>query len=356
MKIAMMTRWNVPSGQSAHAEPIGRAWLEMGHKLVIFAPGGMDISLRYGADESFVQRCYMQDIWGERERSDYFFNPKPFLEEDYEIFLVEMAQIMPMPELLGIFPQIQKKAKTVLVVHETGLPQDPNWYKFNWDAIVCFDSRYKDFLIEAFPAEKIAIIPFPCHHPEHGNKVKARRHLDLPLNRKIVLAYGADSLYFHVDLFPVFDRLSGEYPVLFLLISHHTQSAAQEFKSPSFFLMREEMPSDDRLYTYLHASDAYIYYGRVSIEGVGVSSCVATCLGAGRPVLVPGYCNFFDLSGEEVVKYSDLTDLEQKLRDIFNEADNIKMGLAAAHRYVSANSAPRIAEQFLRVFEEIKAE
>jgi hypothetical protein len=354
MKIAMMTRWNVPSGQSAHAEPIGRAWLEMGHKLVVFAPAGMDIPLKYRDDEPFVQRCYIQDIWGERERSDYFFNPQPFREEDYEIFLVEMAQIMPMPELLEIFPQIKKKAKTVLVVHETGLPQDPNWYKFDWDAIVCFDTRYRDFLVKAFLTEKIAIIPFPCHPPEYGEAKEARRSLGLPLDKKIVLAYGADSLYFHVDLFPVFERLSRDYPVIFLLLSHHTQNIARELESPSFFLMREEMPTDDRLYMYLHASDAYIYYGRVSIEGVGVSSCVATCLGAERPVLVPGYCNFFDLSGEEVVKYVDLNDLEQKLRDIFNGVESIKKKLAAAHKYASTNSGSRIAEQFLRLFEKIK--
>ncbi len=45
MKIGMMSRWNVPSGQSSHAEPIGRAWLKMGYELKVFAPAGMDISL-----------------------------------------------------------------------------------------------------------------------------------------------------------------------------------------------------------------------------------------------------------------------------------------------------------------------
>ncbi len=94
----------MPSGQSSHAEPIGRAWLEMGHELKVFAPAGMDLSLIYQQDEPFVRRCYMQDIWGERDRSDYFFDPRPFLEEDYEIFLVEMAAIMPMPELLEHIP------------------------------------------------------------------------------------------------------------------------------------------------------------------------------------------------------------------------------------------------------------
>ena len=347
----------MPSGQSAHAEPIGRAWLEMGHKLKVFAPSGMDLTLIYQQDEPFVSRCYMQDIWGERDRSDFFFNPQPFLDEDYEIFLVEMASIMPMPELLSIFPQIKKKAKTVHVVHETGLPEDHNWYKFDWDSIVCFDERYKEFLGKAFPREKIAIIPFPCHPPAHGDKRAARRLLGLPLDKKIVFAYGADSVYFHVELFPVMEKLSKDYPVLFLLLSHHTQTVVPELKCmPEFFLLRDEMPADDRLYTYLHASDAYIYYGRMSIDGVGVSSCVTTCLGAGRPVLVPGYCNFFDLSGKEVIKYGDFQDLEQKLRGMFGGVESYRENLAAADGYAVRNSSEKVASQFIRLFEKLKGE
>ena len=280
-----------------------------------------------------------------------------FLEEDYEVFLVEMAAIMPMPELLGIFPQIKRKAKTIYVVHETGLPQDPNWYKFDWDAIVCFDERYKQFLGKAFPQEKIAIIPFPCHAPAHGAKKRARKLLGLPLDKKIVFAYGADSVYFHVDLLPVMEKLSQEYPVLFLLLTHHTQTAMPELKyKPKYFMLRDEMPTDDRLYTYLHASDAYIYYGRVSIDGVGVSSCVTTCLGAGQPVLVPGYCNFFDLSGKEVIKYGDFEDLEQKLRAIFDGTESVKDSLAEADKYAARYSAHEIASQFIELFERVRGE
>ena len=33
MKIKMMSRWNTSCGVSTHAELVGRAWVEMGHKL-----------------------------------------------------------------------------------------------------------------------------------------------------------------------------------------------------------------------------------------------------------------------------------------------------------------------------------
>jgi len=354
MKIAMMTRWNTPSGQSAHAEPLGRAWLGMGHELKVFAPKGIDLLFIQQEEEPFVRRCYMLDLWGERQHQDYFFDPRPFLEEEYDIFLVEMAAIMPMPELLGIFAEIKRKAKTILVVHEVELPQDPNWHRFDWDAIVCFDSRYKEFMVKAFPEEKMVIIPFPCHPPVHGDKRKARIGLDLPLDKRIVFAYGFNTAHTHAALFPVMERLSQDYPFLFLLLTHHGEKPGS---APDFLLLKEEMPSVEKLYEYLHASDAYVYYvekGDAKIGGVGVSSSVLTCLGAGRPTLVPSYCHFFDLMGKEVIKYSDLQELEQRLRDIFQGADIVKESLAAAEEYATRNSEREIAERFIQLFGQLK--
>jgi len=354
VKIAIMTRWNVPSGQSAHAEPLAHVWLQMGHELKIFAPAGLDKPLRYREDESFVHRCYMQDIWGQRERSDYFFDQRPFLDEDYDIFMVEMMYLMPMPELLEIFPIIKKKAKAVLVVHEVGLPESPYWYKFDWDAIVCFDFRYKEFLVKAFPEERITIIPFPCHPPLHGDKREARTLLNLPEDKIILFAYGFNITGTHVDLFPLMEELSQHYPLLLLLVTHHDPLSMAAV--PEFVLVRHEMPTPEKLYSYLHACDAYIYYLRPDDSkayGVGVSSSVATCLGAGRPVLVPGYCNFFSLSSREVIKYYDFLSLKQRLQEVFQGQESVKESLAAAEEYVRRNSHKEIAVRFLQLFSKI---
>jgi hypothetical protein len=354
MKIGMMTRWNMYSGQSSHAEPIGHAWLEMGHELKIFAPKGLDSYLLHRTDEPFVHRCFIQNVWGQREGKDYFFNPKPYLEEDYEIFLMEMAYLMPMPEMLGIFPQIRKKAKTVLVVHETGLPPDPDWYKFEWDAIVCFNERYKAFMSRAYPEKSIEIIPYPCHPPLNGDKREARMRLGLPLDKKIVFAYGFNIIQNHVELVPVMEKLSKDYPVLLLLLTHHDCTKAEP--KPGFLMLRDEMPDNQKLYTYLHACDAYVNYvggTEYKIQGVGVSSSVAACLGAGRPVLVPGYCNFFDLSGKEIIKYANPQELEQRLRDVFEGASYVKESLAAAEEYARKNSGSEIAKQFIELFNRV---
>jgi rhodanese-related sulfurtransferase len=354
MKIGVMTRWNIPSGQSAHAEPVARLWLQAGHELKVFAAKGLDTHLLLREDETYVHRCFVQDVWGQREKEDYFFDPRPYLEEDYEIFVMEMAYLMPMPEMLEIFPQIRKKAKTVLVVHEIGLPPNPDWYKFEWDAIVCFDVRYKEFMSKAFPAEKLTIIPFPCHLPLHGNKIEARRLLGFPLDKRIVFAYGFNSINSHRDLFPVMEKLSRDYPLLFVLLTHHTYPGVETFEPlPNFLRVINEMPTDEMLYIYLHAADAYVNYGRIKIDGVGVSSSVAECLGAGCPVLVPGYCNFFDISGKEVIKYNDYQELEQRVRDVFEGAEYVKEHLQAAEEYANVNSSPHVAEQFIKLFKRV---
>ena len=354
MKIAMMTRWNVPSGLAAHAEPVGHAWLEMGHDLTVFAPKGIDIPLNYQKDEHFVHRCFILDIWGARDRSDYFFDPDPFLEEDYEIFLVENAGIMPMKELLEIFTRIKKKAKTVLVVHEVGLPDNPTWYKFDWDAIVCFDARYKEFMAKAFPEDRIVIIPFPCHPAVHGDREHSRLHLNLPPDKKIIFSCGFNLFHEYQELFPIVEKLNKDYPVLLLLVTHH--DIVGKIPGVEYISIRDEMPGIEQLYSYLHASDVYLYYVEQTaekIKGVGVSSSVATCLGAGLPVLVPGYCNFFDMSGNEVIKFDNLWELEQRLRDAFQETPAIKESLAAAEVYVNTNSGSKIAAKFMEMFDQI---
>jgi glycosyltransferase involved in cell wall biosynthesis len=323
----------------------------MGHELKVFAPKGLDMALLCREDEPFVRRCYMQDVWGQRGREGFFFDPGPFLEEDFEVFLMEMACLMPMAEVLEIFPQIRRKAKTVLVVHETGLPSDPDWYRFEWDRIVCFDERYKAFLSQAFPEDRISIIPFPCHPPLHGEKARARMRLGLPLDKRIVFTYGFNLLQTHQDLIPLVGRLSGDYPVLLVLVTHHDMARVD--KRPEFLSIRDEMPTTADLYSYLHACDVYLHYVRgdeFKTQGVGVSSSVATCLGAGRPVLVPGYCNFFDLAGDEVIKYGNQSELEQRLRDVFEGAPYLNDHLLAAERYATRNSGSEIAKRFLELF------
>lgn len=161
MKIKMMSRWNASCGVSAHAEMVGRIWRKMGHELKVLAPLENNLS-RTEKDEPYVVRCYeLNEKWSGKEKP--LFNPVPFLEDDFDVFVVQNLEMMPLQELLEIYPVIRERAKTVLVVHEGGPPQNPYFYKFGWDAVVCFDERYKDWLKNIYPAQQINIIPYPCY-------------------------------------------------------------------------------------------------------------------------------------------------------------------------------------------------
>jgi hypothetical protein len=178
--------------------------------------------------------------------------------------------------------------------------------------------------------------------------------LGLPLDRKIVFAYGFNIIQNHIELFPVMERLSKDYPVLLFLLTHHDWTKVEP--KPGFLMLRDEMPDNEKLYAYLHACDAYVNYvggAEYKIQGVGVSSSVAACLGAGRPVLVPSYCNFFELSGKEVIKYGNQQELEQRLRDVFDGAKYVRESVAAAEEYATRNSGFEIGKQFIQLFDKV---
>ena len=58
MKIAMMSRWNIPCGVSLHAELVGRAWVEMGHDLQVLAP------VEWGATKAMPMSLMWNDVIG----------------------------------------------------------------------------------------------------------------------------------------------------------------------------------------------------------------------------------------------------------------------------------------------------
>jgi len=127
MKIAMMSRWNIPCGVSLHAELVGRTWVKMGHNLQVLAPVEWE-SYQSDADEPYVVRCYRLPKPDGKE--GFFFDPKPFLDKEYDIFVVQNLEILPMGDLLKIYPSIKSRSKTVFVVHDGKPPKDPAFYQF----------------------------------------------------------------------------------------------------------------------------------------------------------------------------------------------------------------------------------
>ena len=344
MKIAMMSRWNIPCGVSLHAELIGRAWVEMGHDLQVLAPVEWE-GYQCDADELYVKRCYTL-----RNKPGYFFNPKPFLEQDCDVFVVQNLEILPMEDMLKVYPLIREKAKTVFVVHEGKPPKDTIFYEFDWDAVVCFDERYKKFLRDIYREDKIEVIPYPCHPVLHGDKVEARKKLGLPLDKKIVFNYGI-GIYRHLHLLPILERLNQNYPLILLTLTHiqewYDLFEAAKGRYQFIELRRGDIPIRE-LYTYLHASDALLIH-KDSAEAIVVPSTANLCLGSGCPILAYN-TNFFEIFNKEVIKYSGLG---EAMVEVFEERDRLKETLRTAEEYVNRNSSYETAKRFVELFESL---
>ena len=345
MKIVMMSRWNIPCGVSLHAELVGRAWVEMGHDLQVLAPVEWE-GYQCDADEPYVKRCYRLPKPDRKE--GYFFDPQPFMDMDCDVFIVQNLEILPMEDLLKIYPSIKDRTKTVFVVHEGKPPKDPTFCRFEWDAIVCFDERYKRFLRDIYPEEKIFIIPYPCHPIELGNKAESRKKLGLPFDKKVIFNYGI-GVYRHLHLLPTIKRVSLEYPLILLTLTH-IQDWYELFDGarslyPFIDLKKGDIPIRD-LYTYLHAADVLLVH-KDSAEAVVVPSTAYLCLGAGCPILAYD-TNFFETFDKEVLKYSELG---TALKEVFEGSDRVKFTLEAAKRFVAMNSSHNIAERFIGLFE-----
>lgn len=301
MKIGMVCLWNAANGPSIHAELVGRAWVKLGHKLRVFsAEKHPDSRPTLQKDEDFVIRHFRVNevIPFTRAAS---FDPSPLLNEEYEVFVAQNVERLPADKLLEVFPEIKKKAVTVQVVHEGKAPEDPLYYKFDWDAIVCFDQRYKDYLVKSFPAERIHMIPYPYGQLELGDKVAARKKLDLPLDKKIVFSFGFRPKDI-VSVLPALKEMDKEYPLRYVIVAN-PESEVNELreaqKTHDFMDFQVRPLLQDELYIYLHASDALLIHRDSSQKYKAVvSSSVCQVLGSGCPILFHE-SNFMESYGNE---------------------------------------------------------
>ena len=351
MKIGMMCLWNAANGPSIHAELVGRAWVKSGHQLKVFsAKKHPDARSTHQRDEDFVIRHFSIDNVIPFTRATHFI-PAPLLDEEYEVFIGQNVERLPAERLLEVFSKIKERAVTVQVVHEGKAPEDPLFYKFDWDAIVCFDRRYKDYLAKSFPVEKIHMISYPYHPLEFGNKEEARKKLSLPLDQKIVFSFGFRSKDI-ISVLPAMKDVAEQYPLRYVIIVNSENDVGELYKAQKDYdfveLQVKPLPVDE-LYTYLHASDALLIHRESSQKYKAVvSSSVCQVLGSGCPILFH-WSNYVELHGDEIVKYRDFKDMKAKLIDLFNNRFDVKK----VEVFLKDHSDERIAEKFIQLFEEL---
>jgi glycosyltransferase involved in cell wall biosynthesis len=349
MKIAMMSAWNEDSGVSIHAELIGREWVKMGHDLKVFSFFTHDFhgSAIVGKDEDYVVRCFTTS----GSKAPYL-DPRPILEADFDIFVTQDLGMLPKDSLGKIFHLIQRKASTLTVIHDNGPSPDPSFYQFDWDRIVCFDHRYEEFLKKYHPEDKICMIPFPCMPLRRGDKKAVREKLGLPQGKKIILIFG-QRLKEHLPLWALIREVTSYFPCLLLIVSQKDINLLKGLGMVDMEI-RQESPSIERLYDYLHASDVLIAH-RSPCNGVVVSSMAYQCLGSGCPILASN-TNFFKTMKEVVVRYSDFEEFKANLIDILTQGEKFRASQSALEAFLELNSSEAIASRYINLFESMLGE
>ena len=338
-KIAMMTAWNTDSGVAIHAEPVGKAWMKMGHDLRIFTflkddYHGEEITAE---DEPFVTHCFGLST------GTNLLDPRPILSADYDFFVVQDLGMLPKDKLARIFPLIKRKAKTVHVVHDNAPSADPAFYQHDWDGVVYFDLRQEGFLKRIY-GERAHYIPFPCFPRRRGDQAEARRKLGLPPDKKVVLIFCHRSYRPYLPQLPDLDLED----VLFLVLTNRDIGADW----PQTEVRREPFFPHSLFDEYLFAADALILHKMSTApQDIGILSSTAyQCLGTGCPILAPRLSDFVWPFEREVLKYGDRKELEELLSDIFAEGERYRESREAAEEFVEKNAAENIARQFIELF------
>ena len=356
MRIALMSPWNDCCGVAIHAWLVGSAWLSQGHELVVFAsrderPKGRVPLDR--PDEPFVRRCWEMYRYGDRVKDDaplgLFFDPGPFLEEEFDVLFVEKPCSTPLSALSRIFDSLREKGPVVAIMHEGVVPENRRFYELEWDAATLFDERYMALYGRSIRARRIRIIPYPFHPVCEGDKAGARDALGLPDDRALVLTFGMRASHLW-PVMPALSELARELDFTLLILAKH-EEALRESRALKgkydFVKIRREAPPPDRLYRYLHASDAVLLHRRPA-PYVPVSSTVHLCLGAMRPIVCSDN-NFFTPYDGFVIKYGAPEELKEKLRGVLVGDDIVQEALDRARQVIRRFSADRIASELLRL-------
>jgi hypothetical protein len=347
MKIGMMAAWNQTSGVSIHSELVGREWVKQGHNLKIYSFIENDFHGRslIGQDENYVIRCF-----GTRQLTN-FLDPVPFLESDHDIFVAQDINMVPMDKLQKIFHLIKRKSKTVHVVHENRSSKDPSFYQHDWDALVCFDDRFKDFLSRIYSMDIIRTIPFPHAKWDPGNKIDARKELDLPLEEKIVFIFGQKWQHLQEAELQALRELSKDYDLLVLIISE-TQRISDLNLSGCKCLFKKEVLERDKLYKYLHASDTWLFPKRPMDNFAVLSSTIHFAMGSGC-VAVARDSNFLYEVRDSVLHYNDKEEFKNCLIEAFEQGDSWEKARGEAKNWTEKHGSEKIAGMFIDLFESL---
>jgi hypothetical protein len=339
----MMTAWNTDSGVAVHAEPLAKAWVEMGCKVTIFTHIKNDFhggGFTSEDDEDYVIRCF-----GTQKTN--FLDPRPILTADFDVLVVQDLRMLPVENFAKIFPLIKHRARTVHVVHENKLPEEPWFYQFDWDGVAYFDEK-QDFLNDVYPHAKL--IPFPCFPARSGDKIETRKRLKLPLDKRIIYTFCYRG--YEPFLRDLTEDLKKE-AILLYVIPPDYQMVEKEEPPPWMIIREEKVLSEKGFDDYLFASDCLILHKFKSLYLGVVSSTAFQAVGAGCPIIVPERSDYFRPLKNELLHYKDVSELNKMLIELFQDEEMRTNLIDAANGFVAMNSPEIIAKLFIDFFVEL---
>lgn len=204
------------------------------------------------------------------------------------------------------------------------------------DAVIVHTKAMKDALLAwGFPESKIEIIPHGVEIGELVSPIQARRELDLPLDKKIILSFGliAPSKNIHENIL-VISRLSKRFPEIHYLIAGFPQVVrscsanaiyANELRKQVEFRRNMNLNISfiphDRIKYYLCAADIYLLnYARTPASSSG-NACLSLAYGIPS---VASRAHLLDDMTEDVCLKVDINaprQVEQALERLLTEPD-----------------------------------
>ncbi|MET1159913.1 MAG: glycosyltransferase family 1 protein [Thermoprotei archaeon] len=359
MRIAIMSRWKATCGVSLHAELLAKALMKQGVEVIVFAPT-LDTANRDwhhipvdNRDEPWVYRVY-----GETDDYAYpyggFIDKETILNADYDVFVVEGYQRLPVNELRKIAPEIKKKAKLVLVVH-TGYVRDLEpLMRIDWDLITVFDKRFINELIRFFGVKairKTKIVPYPFlviddvkpYRPEYAE------------NKLLFITFGRQPIIEYLDYIRVLRKLAKKYDLVYWIIRSDRELPVKD----PWIIQEVKRPSHEELFSYVLGADIHLL-PKSETKAVVVSSTLAQILYTGTPTVVPNTRYFETIpphgSGfDVVVKYElgNTIDLYSKLRILIRNKELYQEVSRRAKEYAFRYNSEKIAREYIELFKKL---
>ncbi len=159
-------------------------------------------------------------------------------------------------------------------------------------------------------------------------------------------------------LIPSLRELNESFPFIYLVLADPEYMAADigSLREPCFIELRYELTPMERIYTFLHASDAYLLHKQKQEirEGeVAVPSSILMCLGALTPV-VTSDTEFVWCLEKEAMKYSNTDELREVLIKVFEGDESVQETLKSAEKYAIEHSTQKITGEFIKLFQGLR--